>query len=319
MNLVEISNRQILATRGAKNRLDPWRPYAYFVEPERGESGQIESAATIFLTNRECPFRCLMCDLWKNTLDARVPVGAISRQIDHALAELGPAQLIKLYNSGNFFDPQAIPPEEFPAIAGKLTSFQRVIVESHPKLCGADCFRFRDLLHGELEVAIGLETVQPDVLPRLNKQMTLDDFTGAVERLRGGGVRVRAFILLRPPFLSEEEGVEWALRSLEFAFDAGSGCCAIIPTRSGNGILDQLHASGHFTPPTIKSMEAVLAAGIELRRGRVFVDLWDCERFFGCSRCGPQRRERMHEMNLTQVVLPPVRCNCESAQELALP
>ena len=111
-------------------------------------------------------------------------VGRGRHAVAHAvLAELGPAQLIKLYNSGNFFDPQAIPPEEFPAIAGKLSSFQRVIVESHPKLCGADCFRFRDLLHGELEVAIGLETVQPDVLPRLNKQMTLDDFTGAVERL----------------------------------------------------------------------------------------------------------------------------------------
>ena len=34
--------------------------------------------AVVFLTNRECPFRCVMCDLWMNTLDETVPRGAIA-------------------------------------------------------------------------------------------------------------------------------------------------------------------------------------------------------------------------------------------------
>src|SRR5437773_12469785 len=71
--------------RGARNVRDPWRPHAFFVEKERSESGAIVPVATMLLTNRECPWRCLMCDLWKNTLTETVLVGAVLAQIDYAL------------------------------------------------------------------------------------------------------------------------------------------------------------------------------------------------------------------------------------------
>ena len=103
------TDREIVSRRPAKNTLDPYRPWAMFVEPERTAAGVVEDVATVFLTNRECPFRCLMCDLWKNTLDDRVPTGAIPVQIRYAIEMLPPAKHIKLYNSGNFFDAQAIP------------------------------------------------------------------------------------------------------------------------------------------------------------------------------------------------------------------
>ena len=301
----------ILAARPPKNPVDTRRPYAHLVEPECAASGKIEDVATIFLTNRECPLRCLMCDLWKNTTDERVPVGAIREQIAFALADLPPAKHIKLYNSGNFFDRQAIPRDDHEAIADCVVAFETVIVENHPQLCGDDCLRFRSLLAGKLEIALGLETIHPEVLPRLNKQMTTDDFQRAVRFLSDNEIATRAFILLRPPFLSEAEGVEWAVRSIEFAFDAGVQCCSVIPTRSGNGVMEQLQLAGSFAPPTFRSLETVLAEGLAMRRGRVFVDLWDAERFFDCQRCGPLRRARLQQMNLTQQCLPAVLCDCE--------
>ena len=79
-------NPWIVSQRGPKNRLDPGRPYAFLWEEEVGADGRMVPTATMFLTNRECPYRCLMCDLWKNTLDARVPSGAIAAQIRYALA-----------------------------------------------------------------------------------------------------------------------------------------------------------------------------------------------------------------------------------------
>ena len=124
----------------------------------------VEPVATIFLTNRECPFRCLMCDLWRNTLSETVPLGAIPAQIDHALLKLPPARQLKLYNSGSFFDPQAIPPADYGAIAQRANRFERLIVENHPALTGDACLRFRDLLSGKLEIAMGLETAHPEVL-----------------------------------------------------------------------------------------------------------------------------------------------------------
>jgi radical SAM enzyme (TIGR01210 family) len=305
------NDEQILAARPAKNSVDPWRPYAYLVEPECSAEGIIEDVATIFLTNRECPLRCLMCDLWKNTTDERVPVSAIPHQIDFAISQLPSARHIKLYNSGNFFDRQAIPADDHRAIAARVQSFQTVVVENHPRLCGQDVLRFRDLLDHDLEVAMGLETVHPDVLTRLNKQMSLQDFERACSFLLDNGVHVRSFVLLRPPFLSEQEGVEWALRSLQFAFDVGVRCCAVIPTRGGNGIMEQLARDGYYHPPSMASLEQVLEEGLKMNRGRVFVDLWNCEQFYPCPECGPLREQRLLDMNLQQKTRPPIRCSCQ--------
>ena len=85
VSLPNFSDRDILDARASKNPVDSSRPYAFLVEPECSAAGRVEDVATLFLTNRECPFRCLMCDLWRNTTDGRVPVGAIPQQIDYAL------------------------------------------------------------------------------------------------------------------------------------------------------------------------------------------------------------------------------------------
>ena len=116
----------IVSRRPARERRDAYVPYDYFVEDECAAEGVVEPVATIFLTNRECPFRCLMCDLWRNTLTETVPVGAIPAQIDHALLVLPPARQLKLYNSGSFFDPHAIPPQDYGAIAQRANRFDPV-------------------------------------------------------------------------------------------------------------------------------------------------------------------------------------------------
>jgi radical SAM enzyme (TIGR01210 family) len=301
---------RILALRPPKPAHDPTRPHAFLVEPERTAAGTVEDTAVIFLTNRECPFRCLMCDLWKYTTDRRAPDGAVAGQVEYALARLPPARHVKLYNAGNFFDAQAVPTADWPRIAELVQHFETVIIENHPRLVGPRCLAFRDLLRPALQIAMGLETAHPEVLARLNKRMTLDDFATASRFLTANGIAVRAFILLRPPFLSEDEGVFWARESLRFAFDVGVECCVVIPTRAGNGAVEELQREGHYAPPRLRSLEEVLEHGIGLRRGRVFADLWDVERFFSCERCGPARAERLRTMNLTQQPAPPVDCVC---------
>jgi len=296
----------ILSQRSSKNPVDPARPYAFWVEKERAIDGQIEDVATIFLTNKECPFRCLMCDLWKNTTDQPVVPGAIPGQIRWALNQLPPAQGVKLYNSGNFFDPQAIPEVDYALIADSVSMFQRVIVESHPRMIGRRCLAFQELVTGQLEVAMGLETVHPEVLPKLNKRMTLADFERATGTLRRNQVQVRAFILLRPPYLTEQEGIFWAKRSVDFAFDVGVDCCILIPTRGGNGVMETLAEQGLFEPPTLDSMEEVLDYGIALGHGRVFADLWDVEKLSHNGRANIACIERLRRMNLTQSLEPRV-------------
>ncbi len=301
-------SRWVTARRGPKNRLDPWKPYAFLWEEEAGAAGELIPTATVFLTNRECPYRCLMCDLWQNTLDVRPPIGAVPAQIGYALERLPPARQIKLYNAGSFFDAQAFPMEDDPAIAEIVQNFERVIVECHPALIGDRCLRFQDQISGKLEVAIGLETVHPEVLDRLNKRFTVADFRSAAVLLAQHDIAMRVFLLLRPPFLSEHAGIIWAKRSLDVAFENGATACCIIPTRGGNGAMETLAAQGHFTPPSLRSLEAVQDYGLNLGQGRVFSDLWDIEKFYTCA-CGPSRTDRLTQMNQTQQIPPPVICD----------
>ena len=307
-----VSDAEILAARPPKVALNPWEPSAFLVEPECSATGSVDPVATIFLTNKECPFRCSMCDLWKYTLDERVPTGAIPAQIDYALQRLPTAKHIKLYNAGNFFDGQAIPPEDYGAIADRVRQFETVIVENHPRLTNERCVRFRDLLGTRLEIALGLETIHTEILASLNKQMTVADFDHAAVFLKQHDIDIRAFLLLKPPGLSEREGVEWGMKSMQHAFDMGVQCCSFIPTRVGNGYIDRLQANGRFQPPTIRSMEILLEQGIALKRGRVLMDLWDVEKFYDCPDCGPARSERIRQMNLTQQIAPKIDCICQS-------
>ena len=305
-----LNDEWILEQRGPRNAVDPTRPYGYMVEPERTIDGRVEDVATIFISNRECPFRCLMCDLWRNTTTEPVPPGAVARQVEWALDRLQAARHVKLYNSGNFFDGQAIPRADWPRIAELLRHHRTVIVESHPRLIDHRCREFAAMLEPDLQVAMGLETIDPAVLPRLNKRMTLEDFGRATEFLLESGTEVRAFILLRTPFQTEEQGLDWAKRSIEYAFSIGVECCVVIPTRTGNGAMEWLQAEGHFEPPTLRSLEDVLDYGVGLDRGRVFVDLWDIEKFFGCHRCGPERAERLRRINLSQESSSYLACEC---------
>lgn len=303
VDLPMLSDREVLAAREPKAIVDPWRPIAAIVEPERQAGGRVLDVATLFLANRECPFRCVFCDLWRHTLDEPTPAGAVVRQIDSALESLPPARVIKLYNSGNFFDAAAVPPSDRLAIADRVRRFERVIVENHPKLVDDRAVRFRDLLGDatRLEVALGLETIHPDILPRLNKRMTVEDFASAATFLVDRDIDVRAFVLLRPPFMtSDDEAVDWALKSMQFAFDCGVSCCSVIPVRANNGLMERLQADGYFSPPALPAIETVLSEGIKLRRGRVFVDLWDVERFAVGESNVAERIERLRTMNLSQ-------------------
>ena len=310
---VQTDTRWILSKRPPKNQIDSKRPYAFFVEKERTAAGGVEDVATIFLTNRECPFHCLMCDLWRNTTDAQVADGEILEQIQWASERLIPVKHAKLYNSGNFFDAQAIPPADIPQIAEFFSSYRSLLIENHPRLVDRRCLEFQDKTAADLQVAMGLETVHPKVLEKLNKQMTLTDFKRAAHFLTKHNILVRAFILLKPPFLSESEGVKWARHSLEFAFEAGVECCVIIPTRAGNGALDSLQKIGMFSPPMIQSLEESVEYGVQLKAGRVFADLWDIEKFASCIDCCSQRVQRLSTINLTQKIPPPVRCaRCSS-------
>lgn len=311
--------QRIRRLRPAKKPLDAWGPIAVQKEEERNAEGELVPCLTIFLTGRECPFTCVFCDLWQYTLDGPTPPGAIPAQISRAFEEVGepPAgATVKLYNASNFFDDKAVPRADWPAIAELLGSFSRVVVESHPLLVGDSCVEFAKQLEGRLEVALGLETVHPVALPRLNKKLTLESFERATSLLNSVGVGIRSFVLVGAPYIPPAETVDWAIRSVDYAQRRGSEMVSLIPVRGGNGEMQRLADQGIFCPPTAMQLEQALDEALQLDQGIVLADLWDAEGLAGCSECRIARIERMDRLNRSGGGQPPVTCQvCEEVDQ----
>lgn len=305
-----INDAWILQHRPGREHIQPDKPYAVLTEPEHQPDGSTEEVTTVFLSNRECPFRCLMCDLWRYTLAYTVSPDQLATQVEQGIDLFPQNRHIKLYNAGSFFDKKAIPPDALATIAHLLKKQKSILVENHPRLTDDRCLPFRDALAGELHIAMGLETVHPKVLPLLNKKMTLADFARSARFLSKNNIPARAFILLRPPFLSEEEGIHWAQKSIDFAHEHGVECCVVIPTRAGNGAMEKLQQQGHFAPPSIRALEEVVEYGISRHHGRVFADLWDLEIFSTCTLCFEKRKSRLEQMNHHQRKVDAIHCSC---------
>ena len=318
----EQRDRFVLERRSTRPSLDPWRHQGVQVDEEPDGKGGVARAATVFLTGRECPWRCVMCDLWRQTTTDDTPVGAVPHQIAQALASLGAEgpmpEYVKLYNAGSFFDRRAIPPSDDEAIAALVSRFARVVVESHPALVGDRTWRFHERLSREgaqLEVAMGLETAHPEALARLNKRMNLERFAAAARQLAAHGVRLRVFLLVSPPFIDPRAQERWMGASVATAFECGASVVSLIPTRSGNGAIEAIEAAGDFRKPTLADLERSMDIGLGVAASlggidrAVLADTWDLARFSTCDACFDGRRARLVGMNVTQRSQDPSACD----------
>lgn len=321
-DLPRLDSAQIVKLRPPTDRPSAGhQPLAFWLEREARQASEGKEAAlvlTVLLRGSECRFRCLMCDLWKGTHREPTAPGALVAQVQQAIeatAEHSPSW-IKLYNAANFFANVNVPVEDLAPLAACLKPFERVVVENHPKLLPNSITTFERQLTGRLEVAMGLETIHPQVLPKLNKQMTQDDFAHACHWLQDRDIDVRAFVLLRPPGLDESLGRLWCHRTIDFARSLAVRHISVIPLRGGNGAIEFLAASGFVQSPQARSLECVVNDELQAGPAEVITaDLWDWPKLRGhCERCARRRQERLEKQNLEQAALPQVPCNCLDVQ-----
>jgi archaeosine synthase beta-subunit len=284
------------------------------VEEERAATGAIERALTVFLAGAECPFTCSFCDLWRWTLDGPTPRGALPAQLGRALEVLRGSlpERLKLYNASNFFDHRAVPIDDLPRIAELAAPFQAVTVESHASMIGADVLAFQSLLSGKLEVAIGLETIHPVAMAHLNKRLDLARFDRAADFLGAHDIGLRVFVLLGLPYVPAEEGIEWTVRTVEYAAARGAARIAVIPVRGGNGELERLQALGDFVPPTLAQLERALEQCLPIRSAVITADVWDIERLPACKTCRAERIARIQSMNRSPSPKSPPQVPCSA-------
>jgi len=181
-------------------------------------------------------------------------------QFTEALGRRRDEPVAKLYTSGSFFDEREVPAQARRHILGELGSrFQRVVIESRPEHVTGDALKEAKELCPGLEVAMGLESSSERVLAfSVRKGFTFKDFAQKAHIAREHGARVRAYILLKPPFLTEMEAMEDAVRCM---VEASPLCdtLSLNPVNIQRGtVVEQLWKRRMYRPPWLWTAASVL-------------------------------------------------------------
>jgi len=181
-------------------------------------NGEIVPSLTILLTTKGCFWArdvgCTMCGyIADSNPDAQS--SDIKKQLFEALALYDKAfKIVKLFTSGSFLDQEEVPVDARDAILAALADTPRVIVESRPEFVTSEICGDVVRSNRHVEVAIGLETSNDDIRNNcINKGFTFRDFVRAAKVAHSDGLTVKAYLLLKPPFLTELEAMEDAIQS----------------------------------------------------------------------------------------------------------
>ncbi len=178
-------------------------------------------------------------------------------QVDYALSK--PTPVVKIFTSGSFFDEREVSPKVREYIIKKVEDLgvEKLIVESRPEFITEK--RLMDFKGINLEVGIGLETANDFIREYcINKGFGFKDFERASKLLKSYGFRVKAYLLLKPPFLSEREAIEDVITSTEKIKDLVD-VVSINPTNvQKDTFVERLWKKGLYRPPWLWSAVEVL-------------------------------------------------------------
>ena len=241
---------------------DATQPATVYTTPERLPDGTPCTAATVILRTKGCEWwwksGCTFCGYFNDVRDD------VTSEDLHAQWEFAKkrtnnfedCQMVKVYTSGTFFEDKENPPDwQETVLTETYKRGLHLIVEAQAHLCKEEKIQWVAEKHPGCTVAIGLEAYDDAVLRfNCNKGFNTKQWHRAVNTLRENGLRVKSYLLFKPPFMSEGDAIrqtsEW-IRSVAPLSDEISINPMNIQKRT---IVDRIHRAREYRPPWLWSL-----------------------------------------------------------------
>ncbi|WP_330632125.1 archaeosine biosynthesis radical SAM protein RaSEA [Halocatena halophila] len=266
------AHNQVMRRIRAQNQqsYDPHEPTRVWLDEDNTPDG-VRQSLTIILNTGGCRWAraggCTMCGYVAESVDG----GSVSHEalitqieacLDHEAEQTDtPAELVKIYTSGSFLDEREVPARTRRAIAETFSDRERLVVESLPDFVDDDALA--DCMHSGLavDVAIGLETATDRIRHDcVNKYFDFSAFEAASETAVKNGAGIKAYLLMKPPFLSEEEAINDMIRSVERCSEYAH-TVSMNPTNVQRyTMVEEIYHDGGYRPPWLWSVATVLEA-----------------------------------------------------------
>ncbi|MCH7660188.1 MAG: archaeosine biosynthesis radical SAM protein RaSEA [Euryarchaeota archaeon] len=330
---MDAHNQVMREIRAKKDRTyDPHEPTRVWIDEDNTPDG-IRQSLTIILNTGGCRWAraggCTMCGYVAESVEGgSVSHEALMDQIDVCLSHEReeadePSPLVKIYTSGSFLDEREVGARSRKAIAETFADRERIVVESLPDFVEHE--RVTDFTEQGLEtdVAVGLETATDRVRRDcVNKYFEFSDFIDASEAAEKAGAGIKAYLLCKPPFLSESEAVEDMKRSIR-------RCAEYAHTVSMNPtnvqrytMVDELYFRGGYRPPWLWSVAEILESTADADAIVVSdpVGHGSDRGPHNCGECDDRVQRAIKDFSLRQdsSVFAQVSCECNATWETVL-
>ncbi|MHA1669258.1 MAG: archaeosine biosynthesis radical SAM protein RaSEA [Promethearchaeota archaeon] len=257
------------------------KPVTYWIKEDR-LLDKIGKEFTVILRTKGCSWAlgeqggCTMCGYIQDSCVDAINSSNIKNQFMHAwndkLEEIQNDKddyIIKIFNSGSFFDDDEISENLRKFIyeqINKVNNITEVVVESRTEhLSRNKLVQMRSELGSRhIEIGIGLETVNDYIrLNYINKGITFKEFLDAVNLCKQCDIGIRAYLLFKPPFISEASAIDDCVSSIKTLIDMQVNTISINPVNIQRGTLvEYLWQQNRYHVPSFYSLMKSLKKGI---------------------------------------------------------
>ena len=270
------------------------KPVSFWTKPDR-LLDEIGKEFTIILRTKGCSWAlgnyggCSMCGYVQDANIKEVPSHYLIKQFDYALErklnEIKDPQnnyILKIFNSGSFFDDSELDIAVRMHIYRKIAEIKNIkefVIESRVEYITADQLSNlkNNLKNKYIEIGIGLETTNDYIRNHyINKGLVYEQFLKAVELCRKYDIGVRAYLLLKPPFLNEQGAIDDCIDSIRSLISLKVNSISINPLNIQKGSLTEyLWYQNRYRPPWFYSLFKCLKKAIkqeDLKNTRIVSD-----------------------------------------------
>ena len=200
---------------------DPKKPVNFWSEKEIFND-RIVNSFVIILRTKGCSWSaksgCSMCGYFNDSYQKDVSSKDLLIQFEKAMEKYNGEEIVKIFNSGSFFDDNEIKAKARIKILDKLSKkTKKISVESRPEYINQlklnEIGNILDKI--EFEIGIGLETADDYIRKNsINKGFDLIDYQNATAIMKKNGIKTKTYLLLKPPFLTEKEAIDDTIKSI---------------------------------------------------------------------------------------------------------
>lgn len=190
----------------------------------------------------------------------------LETQLDKALHRAGDMEefMLKIFTSGSFFDEKEIAPQVRQSLLSRLDRDNRipkVLAETRPEFVTDEVMEecAKIMSSTKFEIAVGLET-SSDIIRKdsINKGFTFADFVRASETAKKHGITTKAYLLLKPPFITEKEAMDDIIQSVNDAAKYSDTISINLCNVQRGTFVESLWLKGQYRSPWLWSIVEII-------------------------------------------------------------